>query len=63
MKELFKYLKDCVTMVLSIETLQSKKNKSQFERSDLKFRKEILPIYLERLVKLIEENKNKNIED
>lgn len=59
MKELFECLRDCTTMVLSIQTLQKKKSRTPFERSDLEFRKEVLPIYLERLERVIKEFKNK----
>ena len=59
MKELLKSLQDAMTLVLSIRTLQTKKTRSAFDRKDLDFKKEVLPFYLERLTKTIEEFKNK----
>ena len=59
MKELFKSLQDCLTMVLGIQSLQKKKSRTEFDRKDLEFRKEVLPFYLERLKKVIEEFKQK----
>ena len=59
MKELFKLLRDCATLSMSISYLQSKKNKSLLEREQLKFKKEVMPVYLRQLKKMIE----KNIED
>ena len=48
-----------MTLVLSIRTLQTKKTRSAFDRKDLDFKKEVLPFYLERLTKTIEEFKTK----
>ena len=59
MKELFECLKDCSTMAFTIQTLQKKKSRTPFERSDLEFRKEVFPIYLERLEKSIKKYKEK----
>ena len=59
MKELLKSLQDAITLVLSIRTLQTKKTRSAFDRKDLDFKKEVLPFYLDRLTKTIEEFKNK----
>ena len=59
MKELLKSLQDAMALVLSIRTLQTKKTRSAFDRKDLDFKKEVLPFYLERLTKTIEEFKNK----
>lgn len=59
MKELFECMRDCLTMILSIQTLQKKKSRTPFDRKDLEFRKEILPFYLERLERIIKEFKEK----
>lgn len=59
MKELFECLKDCTTMALSIQALQKKKSRTPFDRKDLEFRKEVFPIYLERLERIIKEFKTK----
>lgn len=56
MKELFKLLRDCATLSMSISYLQSKKNKSLLEREQLKFKKEVMPVYLRQLKKMIEKN-------
>ena len=63
MKELFEVLRMCATMVSTITYLQSKENKTPYERSELKFKKEVLPIYLERLKRIIEDWQNKKNED
>lgn len=59
MKELFECLKNCITLILNIQELQKKKSRTPFDRSNLDFKKEVLPIYLERLEKVIKEFKNK----
>lgn len=59
MKELFNALHECLNLVLGIQALQRKKTRSAFDRKDLAFKKEVLPFYLERLTKTIEEFKNR----
>lgn len=59
MKELFECLRNCIKLVISIQELQKKKSRTPFDRNNLEFKKEVLPIYLERLEKIIKEFKNK----
>lgn len=62
MKEIFNALRDCANLCASIDILMAKKNKSPFERSSLKFKKDVLPVYLNNLKEIIEKYQNVNKE-
>lgn len=55
MKYLFEMLREAALTANNIITLQAEKNKSQFMRNDLKFKKQVFQAQLRGLVTQIEE--------
>ena len=55
MKYLFEMLREATLTANEIITLQAQKNKSQFIRNDLKFKKQVFEVQLRGLTRQIEE--------